>query len=38
MGGGELQHFHYPAGETADTTAAQREAKLKGSRSIAIST
>jgi glucosamine--fructose-6-phosphate aminotransferase (isomerizing) len=37
MGGGELSIFITQSGETADTTAAQREAKLKGSRSIAIS-
>jgi glucosamine--fructose-6-phosphate aminotransferase (isomerizing) len=37
IGGGELTIVITQSGETADTTAAQREAKLKGSRTIAIS-
>lgn len=37
IGQGELSIFITQSGETADTTAAQREAKKKGSRTIAIS-
>src|SRR6266567_152528 len=37
IGGGELTIVITQSGETADTTAAQREAKKKGSRTIAIS-
>src|SRR5712692_1183004 len=37
IGPGELSIFITQSGETADTTGAQREAKLKGSRTIAIS-
>src|SRR5712692_10601965 len=37
IGRGELSIFITQSGETADTTGAQREAKLKGSRTIAIS-
>src|SRR5437588_9739947 len=37
MGRGELTIVITQSGETADTTAAQREAKSKGSRTIAIS-
>jgi glucosamine--fructose-6-phosphate aminotransferase (isomerizing) len=37
IGRGELSIFITQSGETADTTAAQREARLKGSRTIAIS-
>src|SRR5215471_10139539 len=37
IGQGELTIVITQSGETADTTAAQREAKLKGSRTIAIS-
>jgi len=37
IGGGELTIVITQSGETADTTAAQREAKSKGSRTIAIS-
>src|SRR5881398_1808982 len=37
IGGGELTIVITQSGETADTTAAQREAKQKGSRTIAIS-
>lgn len=37
IGHGELSIFITQSGETADTTAAQREAKKKGSRTIAIS-
>jgi glutamine---fructose-6-phosphate transaminase (isomerizing) len=37
IGPGELTIVITQSGETADTTAAQREAKAKGSRSIAIS-
>jgi glutamine---fructose-6-phosphate transaminase (isomerizing) len=37
IGGGELTIVITQSGETADTTAAQREAKAKGSRTIAIS-
>lgn len=37
IGGGELSIVITQSGETADTTAAQREAKEKGSRTIAIS-
>src|ERR1022692_1002658 len=36
IGRGELSIFITQSGETADTTAAQREARHKGSRSIAI--
>jgi glutamine---fructose-6-phosphate transaminase (isomerizing) len=37
IGRGELSIFITQSGETADTTGAQREAKLKGSRTMAIS-
>ncbi len=37
IGRGELSIFITQSGETADTTASQREAKKKGSRTIAIS-
>jgi glutamine---fructose-6-phosphate transaminase (isomerizing) len=37
IGGGELTIVITQSGETADTTAAQREARAKGSRTIAIS-
>src|SRR4029077_2044147 len=37
IGGSELTIVITQSGETADTTAAQREAKSKGSRTIAIS-
>src|SRR5215472_3312633 len=37
IGPGELSIFITQSGETADTTGAQREAKLKGARTIAIS-
>jgi glucosamine--fructose-6-phosphate aminotransferase (isomerizing) len=37
IGGGELTIVITQSGETADTTASQREAKEKGSRTIAIS-
>src|SRR5437879_1491829 len=37
IGPGELTIVITQSGETADTTAAQREAKAKGSRTIAIS-
>src|SRR5271168_3335357 len=37
IGRSELSIFITQSGETADTIAAQREAKLKGSRTIAIS-
>jgi glutamine---fructose-6-phosphate transaminase (isomerizing) len=37
IGHGELSIFITQSGETADTTAAQREARKKGSRTIAIS-
>jgi len=37
IGRGELTIVITQSGETADTTAAQREAKLKGSRTVAIS-
>lgn len=37
IGAGELSIFITQSGETADTTASQREARLKGSRTIAIS-
>ncbi|HXW92285.1 MAG TPA: isomerizing glutamine--fructose-6-phosphate transaminase [Terriglobales bacterium] len=37
IGKGELTMLITQSGETADTTAAQREAKAKGSRTIAIS-
>src|SRR5216684_3397982 len=37
IGRGELSIFITQSGETADTTASQREAKQKGSRTIAIS-
>jgi len=37
IGQGELSIFITQSGETADTTAAQREARRKGSRTIAIS-
>jgi glucosamine--fructose-6-phosphate aminotransferase (isomerizing) len=37
IGGGEITIVITQSGETADTTAAQREAKTKGSRTIAIS-
>lgn len=37
IGPGELTIVITQSGETADTTAAQREAKVKGSRTIAIS-
>ena len=37
IGSGELTIVITQSGETADTTAAQREAKSKGSRTIAIS-
>ncbi len=37
IGRGELSIFITQSGETADTTAAQREAREKGSRTIAIS-
>jgi glucosamine--fructose-6-phosphate aminotransferase (isomerizing) len=37
IGRGELSIFITQSGETADTTASQREARLKGSRTIAIS-
>src|SRR5438874_11728367 len=37
IGGGEITIVITKSGETADTTAAQREAKKKGSRTIAIS-
>jgi glucosamine--fructose-6-phosphate aminotransferase (isomerizing) len=37
IGQGELTIVITQSGETADTTAAQREAKLKGSRTVAIS-
>ena len=37
IGGGELTIVITQSGETADTTAAQREAKARGSRTIAIS-
>src|SRR5712692_2484011 len=37
IGPGELTILITQSGETADTTAAQREAKLKGSRTVAIS-
>ena len=36
IGRGELSIFITQSGETADTTAAQREARQKGSRTIAI--
>ncbi|MGO9862794.1 MAG: SIS domain-containing protein, partial [Terriglobales bacterium] len=37
IGRGELSIFITQSGETADTTASQREAREKGSRTIAIS-
>jgi glucosamine--fructose-6-phosphate aminotransferase (isomerizing) len=37
IGHGELSIFITQSGETADTTASQREARQKGSRTIAIS-
>ncbi len=37
IGQGELSIFITQSGETADTTASQREARQKGSRTIAIS-
>ena len=37
IGSGELSIFITQSGETADTTASQREARQKGSRTIAIS-
>jgi glucosamine--fructose-6-phosphate aminotransferase (isomerizing) len=37
IGHGQLTIVITQSGETADTTAAQREAKLKGSRTVAIS-
>src|SRR5581483_9838355 len=37
IGSGEITIVITQSGETADTTAAQREAKAKGSRTIAIS-
>jgi glucosamine--fructose-6-phosphate aminotransferase (isomerizing) len=37
IGGGELTIVITQSGETADTTAAQREAKKRGSRTVAIS-
>jgi len=37
IGGGEITIVITQSGETADTTAAQREAKKRGSRTIAIS-
>ena len=37
IGGRELTIVITQSGETADTTASQREAKAKGSRTIAIS-
>ncbi len=37
IGGGELTIVITQSGETADTTAAQREARARGSRTIAIS-
>jgi glucosamine--fructose-6-phosphate aminotransferase (isomerizing) len=37
IGGGELTIVITQSGETADTTAAQREAHAKGSRTVAIS-
>lgn len=37
IGRGELSIFITQSGETADTTAAQREAQRKGSRTLAIS-
>jgi len=37
IGGGELTIVITQSGETADTTAAQREARTRGSRTIAIS-
>jgi len=37
IGRGELSIFITQSGETADTTASQREARQKGSRTIAIS-
>jgi glucosamine--fructose-6-phosphate aminotransferase (isomerizing) len=37
IGRGELSIFITQSGETADTTAAQREARRKGSRTLAIS-
>src|SRR5437870_12678851 len=37
IGGGEITIVITQSGETADTTAAQREAQKKGSRTIAIS-
>jgi glucosamine--fructose-6-phosphate aminotransferase (isomerizing) len=37
IGHGELSIFITQSGETADTTAAQREARQKGSRTVAIS-
>jgi len=37
IGRGELSIFITQSGETADTTAAQREARQRGSRTIAIS-
>jgi glutamine---fructose-6-phosphate transaminase (isomerizing) len=37
IGRGELSIFITQSGETADTTGAQREAKNKGSRTIAVS-
>jgi glutamine---fructose-6-phosphate transaminase (isomerizing) len=37
IGPGELSIFITQSGETADTTASQREARQKGSRTIAIS-
>ena len=37
IGPGELAIFITQSGETADTTGAQREAKFKGARTIAIS-
>src|SRR5438874_10069336 len=37
IGGGEITIVITQSGETADTTAAQREAKKKGSRTVAIS-
>ena len=37
IGAGELADLYHQSGETADTTGAQREAKFKGARTIAIS-
>jgi len=37
IGHGELSIFITQSGETADTTASQREARIRGSRTIAIS-